>query len=249
MIKNKRQIDGIRKSCHLAADTLTYLQEHVKPGITTQRLNDLADAYIRNYNAVPAPLGYRGYPRSICTSINEVICHGIPSHSVILKEGDIINIDVTTILNGYYGDTSRMYTVGAVDLAAEKLINITQDCLNIGIAQVKPGNQFCQIGKAIQPYATSRGYSVVHQFCGHGTGIQFHEEPQVHHNDTGDKSELRRMEPGMIFTIEPMLNQGVADAVIDPTDKWTARTQDGKLSAQFEHTVLVSEDGVEVLTK
>lgn len=248
LIKTEEQIEGIRKSCELAADALSFIEPHVMPGATTQDLNDLIENFIRDHGAIPAPLGYLGYPKAVCTSLNEVICHGIPNSSV-LKDGDIINIDVTTILNGYFGDTSRMYTVGTVSPEAQCLIAVAQDCLAIGIAQVKPGKSFGDIGKAITEYAQKRGYSVVHQFCGHGCGIQFHEEPQILHRHTAREYDHRKMQPGMTFTIEPMINQGLAEAVIDKRDKWTARTIDGKLSAQFEHTVLVTEGGVEVLTK
>jgi methionyl aminopeptidase len=249
IIKNETQIEGIRKSCQLAADTLEHIEQFIKPGITTEDINREAEKYIREHGAIPAPLGYHGFPKAVCTSLNEVICHGIPKETDVLKEGDIINVDVTTILNGYYGDTCRMYAIGEISEEAKKLIAVTRDCLDIGISQVKPGNEFWMIGKAIQDYAHSRGYSVVQMFAGHGTGLAFHEEPQVAHDYNPNRCDRRKMRPGMVFTIEPMLNQGVAEGVIDRHDKWTARTLDGKLSAQWEHTVLVSEDGVEVLTK
>jgi methionyl aminopeptidase len=249
IIKNEEQINGIRQSCELAADTLRFLKYQVREGVSTQKLNELAETFIRDHNAIPAPLNYFGFPKAICTSLNEVVCHGIPSDETILKNGDIINIDVTTILNGYYGDTSTMFSIGEVSDEAKKLMAVTQDCLSIGICQVRPEAQFFKIGEAITNYATSRGFTVVYQFCGHGTGIDFHEEPQISHAFNPKHKDTRRMKPGMIFTIEPMLNQGVCEAVIDKDDKWTARTKDGKLSAQYEHTVLVVESGVEVLTK
>jgi methionyl aminopeptidase len=247
IIKSEKQIEGIRKSCQLAADTLDHVEQFIKVGVSTEEINREVETFIRKYGASPAPLGYHGYPKAVCTSLNEVICHGIPSETQILKEGDIINVDVTTILDGYYGDTSRMFAVGQISDEAQKLIAVAKDCLDIGIVQVKPDAPFWHIGKAIQDYATSRGFSVVHQFAGHGTGLQFHEEPQICHDYKF--ADNRKMKPGMIFTIEPMINQGLAEAVIDPTDKWTARTVDGKLSAQWEHTILVTVDGVEVLTK
>ena len=247
IIKTEEQIEGIRKSCQLAADTLEFIEDKIQPDVSTQYLNVLAESYMRKYGAVPAPLNYRGFPKAICTSLNEVICHGIPDNNVFLKEGDIINIDVTTILNGYYGDTSRMFAVGTISEEAQRLMAVTKDCLDIGITQVRPGNKFGEIGKAISAYAKSRGYSVVYNFCGHGVGIDFHEEPQIHHDTM--EYDPREMKPGMIFTIEPMINLGVPELIIDATDKWTARTADGKLSAQYEHTVLVCEDGVEVLTR
>jgi methionyl aminopeptidase len=248
IIKTEEQIDGIRKSCQLAADTLTHVEAMIKPGVTTEAINREAEAYIRAHGGVPAPLGYLGFPKATCISLNEVICHGIPSEETVLKEGDIVNVDVTTIVNGYYGDTSRMYPVGAVSDEAERLIAVARDCLHAGIVQVRPGAEFWQISKAIQDYADKRGFSVVHQFGGHGTGLQFHEEPVINHNYDEASADHRPMLAGMVFTIEPMINAGVPEAVIDKRDKWTARTKDGRLSAQWEHTVLVSDFGVEVLT-
>jgi methionyl aminopeptidase len=249
IIKNEEQINGIRLSCELAADTLRLLKYQVRDGVSTEKLNEIAETFIRDHGAIPAPLNYHGFPKAICTSLNEVICHGIPSETSILKDGDIINIDVTTILNGYYGDTSTMFAVGEVSEEARLLMSVTQDCLAVGICQVKPEVPFYKIGESITQYAHSRGFSVVYQFCGHGTGVDFHEEPQISHAYNSRIKDLRKMKPGMIFTIEPMINQGVSEAVIDPDDKWTARTKDGRLSAQYEHTVLVTNDGVEVLTK
>lgn len=246
-IKNKTQIDGIRKSCRLAAEVLVFIEPYVKNGITTLELDNIIEEFIRDHGAIPAPLGYLGYPKSICTSINEVVCHGVPNNTQ-LKDGDIINIDVTTILDGYYGDTSKMYAVGIVSKEAHRIMAVARDCLEIGIAQVHPNNTFGHISEAITYYARRRGCSVVHQFCGHGTGIRFHEEPQINHN-AREGRDRRKMKPGMIFTIEPMINEGLAEAIIDSLDKWTARTTDGRLSAQYEHTVLVIPGGVEVLTK
>lgn len=248
IIKTEQEIDGIRKSCHLAADTLDWLEQFVVPGVTTNYIDQQAEKFIRDHGAVPATLGYHGYPKSCCTSLNEVICHGIPSDTDVLKEGDILNIDVTTILNGYFGDTCRMFPVGKVSDAAQKIMAVSKDCLDLAIVQVKPKNPFWKIGKAIQDYAHSRGCSVVYQFVGHGTGLKFHEEPNVRHYYDETEREERLMQPGMIFTIEPMINLGLPEAVVDKADKWTARTIDGSLSAQYEHTVLVTETGVEVLT-
>ena len=249
IIKTEEQIEGIRKSCQLAVDTLDHIEQFIKAGVTTEQINCEAEAFIRKYGAIPAPLGYHGFPKAVCTSLNEVICHGIPSEETVLKEGDILNVDVTTIVNGYYGDTCRMFSVGEVSEEAKKLIAVTRDCLDIGIAQVRPDNQFWQIGKAIQDYAHSRGYSVVHQFAGHGVGLNFHEEPVISHSYDYRAKDTRIMKPGMIFTIEPMICVGLPDAIIDSVDHWTARTIDGSLSAQWEHTVLVLPDGVEVLTR
>lgn len=248
MIKTEEQIAGIRKSCELAADTLRFLQFKIREGVSTQQINDLAEEFIRDNKAIPAPLNYHGFPKAICTSINEVICHGIPSEQV-LKNGDIVNIDVTTILDGYYGDTSTMFAIGDVSEEATELMSVTQDCLAIGICQVKPDVEFYKISKAITEYATKRGFSVVYQFCGHGTGVDFHEEPMINHAYNPNNKDTRKMKPGMIFTIEPMINRGLSEARVDQVDNWTARTIDGSLSAQYEHTVLVTNDGVEVLTK
>lgn len=247
IIKTEEQVDGIRKSCHLASDTLDHIEQFVKIGAATELLNREAEKFIRDHGAEPACLGYHGFPKAICTSMNEVICHGIPSEHDVLEDGDIINVDVTTILKGYYGDTSRMYAVGNISDEARKLLAVARDCLDIGIVQVRPGAPFWHIGKAIEDYANSRGYSVVHQFGGHGVGINFHEEPIVNHNY--EPREARLMKVGMIFTIEPMINVGAAEAVIDRNDHWTVRTKDGRLSAQYEHSVLVTDYGVEVLTK
>jgi len=245
LIKNSKQIEGIRRSCQLAAETLRHVKSFVEAGVTTADLNRECDKFMRLYGAVPAPLGYMGYPEATCISVNEVICHGIPGEYK-LKDGDIVNIDVTTILDGYYGDTSTMFTIGQINEDAQHLLDVTKKCLEIGIRQVKPGNRFGNIGYEIHRYALLQGCTVVYQFCGHGVGIKFHEDPQVPH--IAEKNSGPRMKPGMTFTIEPMINLGSPDAIIDEQDKWTARTTDGKLSAQYEHTVLVTETGVEVLT-
>lgn len=249
IIKNEEQINGIRLSCQLAANALRFVKNEIKEGASTQKINEISEEFIRDHGAIPAPLNYHGFPKAICTSINEVICHGIPSESDVLKNGDIINIDVTTILNGYYGDTSTMFAVGEISEDAKRLIETTEKCLEIGISQVKPESPFYKIGESITQYAHSKGFSVVYQFCGHGTGIHFHEEPQINHAYNTRMKDMRKMKPGMIFTIEPMLNQGVSEAIIDSEDKWTVRTKDGKLSAQYEHTVLVTKDRFEILTK
>lgn len=246
IIKTEEQIEGIRKACKLAADTLRFIEPHVVPGVSTNHLNSLIETYTKDHGAIPAPLGYQGYPKATCISLNEVICHGVPGEDV-LKEGDILNIDVTPILDGYYGDTSKMFSVGEVNDSAKKIMKAAEKALEIGIKQVHPGVRFGMIGYAISRLIDMLGYSIVDQFCGHGTGVDFHEPPQVNHRDWYDRGEF--MKTGMIFTIEPMINEGVKEAVIDRTDKWTARTKDGKLSAQYEHTVLVTKDGVEILTE
>ena len=246
IIKTPEQIEGIRKSCQLAAKTLNFLRDEVKPGISTESLNQLADKFIRDHGAIPAPLNYNGFPKSICTSINEVICHGIPSEFQVLKEGDIINIDVTTILDGYYGDTSYTYAVGNISNKANNLIEVAKKCLDIGIQQALPGRRIGNIGFEIYTYANLQGYSVVYEFCGHGVGLQFHEEPSVPH--VAYRNSGIMMKPGMVFTIEPMINEGYPEAVISETDGWTASTPDGCLSAQFEHTILITSSGHEILT-
>jgi methionyl aminopeptidase len=246
IIKTQEQIAGIRESSRLAAKTLDYAAQFVKAGVSTEYIDDKIEEFIIEHNAIPATKGYSGFPKSSCISLNEVVCHGIPSVETILKDGDILNIDITTILNGYYGDTSRMFTVGEVSSEAQKLISVTLHCLNLGIQQVKPGNYIGNIGFVISRYAKAKGFSVVYEFCGHGVGVDFHEEPQVDH--TARRNSGPKMKPGMIFTIEPMINQGRAGTTIDKTDGWTARTIDKRLSAQFEHTVLVTPTGYEVLT-
>lgn len=200
---------------------------------------------MKEHGAVSATLGYNGFKGAICTSPNDVICHGVPG-PYVLKDGDILNIDVTTVLNGYYGDTCKMYEIGTVTDEAKELIDVTKECLRIGMKECYPGNRFGNIGYAISEFAHNKGYSVVYEFCGHGVGLKFHEEPEVAH--IAPKNSGKRMRPGMIFTIEPMINQGKARAKVDQSDGWTARTIDGKLSAQFEHTILITETGFEALT-
>lgn len=245
IIKNWRQVEGIRKSCVLAAKTLEYVGAFVKSGITTGYLNDLVDKFIRDNGATSACLGYRGFPKSCCISVNEVICHGIPD-DYTLKDGDILNVDVTTILDGYYGDTSTMFAVGEVSAEAKRLMEVAKKCLEIGIQQTRPGNYLGNIGYEINEYAVSKNCSIVYQFCGHGTGLHFHEEPLVSH--VAFKDSGPQLRPGMSFTIEPMINLGLAEAVISEADGWTASTKDGSLSAQYEHTILVTRKGHEILT-
>lgn len=246
IIKTPEQIEGIRKSSQLAGNVLQMIKGFIKEGISTDYLDKIIEEYIRDHGAVPATLGYHGFPKSSCISLNDVICHGIPSADTILKEGDIFNIDITTILDGYYGDTSKMFWLGDIPEKTKRLIDDTYHCLNLGIQQVRPGNRFGNIGFVISRYAKAKGYSVVYEFCGHGVGCDFHEEPQVEH--IGRRNSGPEMKPGMTFTIEPMINEGKSRAKVDKYDGWTARTIDGKLSAQYEHTLLVTETGVEVLT-
>jgi len=246
ILKNKEQIEGIRKSSKMAGEVLLYIADFVKEGVTTYYLDQLIHKYIVERGGIPATMNYNGYPKSCCISLNDVICHGIPAENIILKNGDILNIDVTTILDGYFGDTSKMFMVGDVPETATKLVNATLHCLNLGIQQVKPGNYLGNIGYVISRYAISQGFSVVYEYCGHGVGIEFHEEPQVDH--AARKNSGPKLKPGMIFTIEPMINEGKPRVRVDESDGWTARTVDNKLSAQYEHTVLVTETGCEVLT-
>jgi methionyl aminopeptidase len=245
IIKSAEQIEGIRKSSQLAAKTLKHLEQFVKPGITTLELDAIADAFIAEHGAKAATKGYKGYKHATCISPNDVVCHGVPNEYVV-KDGDIINIDVTCILDGYYGDTCRMYEVGNVSDYAKKLVQVTKECLRLGINECRPGNHLGNIGYVINEHAVKNGYSVVFEFCGHGVGIRFHEDPQVDH--VAKKNTGPVLRPGMTFTIEPMINAGKARCKVDRKDGWTARTIDGKLSAQFEHTLLITEDGVEALT-
>ncbi len=246
IIKTAEQIEGVRRSSKLAGRTLNYIEPFVKAGVTTEYLNQLIHKFIVDHGAIPATLNYNGYTKSSCISLNEVVCHGVPSHDTVLKDGDILNIDVTTILDGYFGDTSRMFTVGTISPIAEKLITVTKHCLDLGIMQVRPGNYVGNIGYVISRYAASQGFSVVYEFCGHGVGVAFHEEPQIDHS--ARKNSGPKMKPGMIFTIEPMINEGKPRVKVDQADGWTARTIDNKLSAQFEHTILVTETGFDVLS-
>jgi methionyl aminopeptidase len=246
LLKSDAQIVGIRAACALSARILDALCQAAQEGTTTNALDRLACALHREAGAIPAPLGYGSppFPKSICTSLNEVICHGIPNDTPLCA-GDILNIDVTCILNGYYGDCSRMVCIGEVSPEKQRVVDTSYACLMNAIAILKPGLPICEIGAVIERTAAAHGCSVVDQFIGHGTGLQFHEPPQVpHHYNT-----LRiPLAAGMTFTIEPMINAGVRTAVIDPVDHWTARTADGKPSAQWEHTLLITPTGFEILT-
>jgi methionyl aminopeptidase len=246
IIKNEEQIKGIRASCHLAANILDATCKMAKAGVTTLELNEFAHKLHLEAGAIPAPLHYGKppFPKSICTSLNEVICHGIPDKTP-LHEGDILNIDVTCILDGYYGDCSRMVTIGKVSPERQLVVDVAYECLMRSIAILKPGLPISAIGDAIEAYAVPHHCSVVNQFVGHGVGVDFHEGPQIPHCRNSIKVPLV---PGMTFTIEPMINAGVREAVIDPNDRWTARTQDGKASAQWEHTLLITDNGYEILT-
>lgn len=245
-IKNSEDIAKMRIAGRLAAEVLEMIESYVKIGVTTEELNQICHNYITNVqHAIPAPLNYRGFPKSICTSLNHVICHGIPSDRA-LKNGDILNIDVTVIKDGYYGDTSKMFLLGTPSILAERLVKVAQECLYLGIEEVQPGNTLGDIGAAIQAHAEVNHFSVVRDYCGHGIGTSFHEEPQVLHY--GKKGAGLALKPGMIFTIEPMINAGkYATKLL--ADGWTVVTKDHSLSAQWEHTILVTDSGHEVLTK
>jgi methionyl aminopeptidase len=239
------ELDKMRASCRLAASVLDYIAPQVRAGVSTGELDRLCHEYIVEHGAYPSPLDYHGYPRSVCISLNEVVCHGIPGERK-LRDGDILNIDVTTYRDGFHGDTSEMFVVGDIPEEAQRLIRVTRECLWLGIDQVGPGKHLGNIGAAIREHAEKKhGYGVVTQFCGHGIGRKFHTSPQVPHVSRANTGP--RLVPGMTFTIEPMINQGTPDCEI-LKDGWTAVTRDRKLSAQAEHTVLVTETGHEVLT-
>jgi len=246
LIKSKEQIDGIREACRISSTILEAVAKSAVAGVTTKALDDMSTALHREAKAIPAALNYSypPFPKGICTSLNEVICHGIPDDT-ILKDGDILNIDIASIYKGYYGDCSRMVVIGKTTPERQLVVDVAYECLMRAIAILKPGVQVGDIGTVIENYADERGCSVVRQFVAHGVGVKFHENPQVPHFRN---SNLIRLVPGMTFTIEPMINAGAWEAVIDTRDKWTARTIDGKASAQWEHTILITEDGHEVLT-
>ncbi|KAF3887410.1 MULTISPECIES: type I methionyl aminopeptidase [Nostocales] len=245
VLLSSRELEKMRKAGRLAAELLRHLEPMVKPGVSTLELNDEAERWTQAHGAKSAPLGYKGYPKSICTSINEVVCHGIPSAKQILRDGDIINIDVTLIVDGYHGDTSETFLVGTPSPMAKKLVEVTRECRRRGIKEVKPGAYIGDIGAAIQEYAESQGFSVVRDFVGHGISNIFHTAPEIPHYGTRGKG--KRLRQGMVFTIEPMINEGTWEVEV-LSDGWTALTRDRKLSAQCEHTLAVTEDGVEILT-
>ncbi|HEY9817793.1 MAG: type I methionyl aminopeptidase [Synechococcales cyanobacterium K44_A2020_017] len=246
VLLSSREVDKMRAAGQLAAQLLDHLAPMIKPGVSTLDLNDEAERWTQAHGAKSAPLGYHGFPKSICTSVNEVVCHGIPNAKQILRDGDIINVDVTPTVDGYHGDTSRTFFVGEPSAIARRLVEVTEQCLQLAIAEVKPGARIGDIGAAIQDYAEAQGFSVVRDFVGHGVSRIFHTAPQVPHY--GRRGRGKKLRPGMVFTIEPMINEGTWEVdVLD--DGWTAVTKDRKLSAQFEHTLAVTEEGVEILTQ
>ena len=243
-IKTPQQIEGIRQAGKLVIETLNLVESHLRPGITTEEINTIVHDFTIRNGAIPAPLNYRGFPKSVCVSINEVICHGIPGNRTI-EDGDIVNVDVTPILNGYYADANKTFFAGTPSTDARKIVDVARESLRRGMAMVKPGNTVGDIGHAIQSYAEAQGCSVVREFVGHGVGIDFHEAPQIPHY--GSPGAGVRLIPGMVFTIEPMINLGKKELFV-LEDGWTAVTRDRSLSAQFEQTLLVTESGVESLT-
>lgn len=246
-IKSPEEIKKMRLAGKLGARVLQAAEEAIRPGISTEDLDVLVDRITREAGATSAPYGYHGFPKHICTSVNDVVCHGIPSAEVILRDGDIVNVDITVKLDGYHGDTSRTFLVGKVSSDASLLVNRTENAMYRGISAVKAGRYLSEVGKTIEKYISKFGYSIVRAYTGHGIGNQFHEEPVVfHHNSRANRIRMRQ---GMIFTVEPMINAGKSYKVnVSSTDGWTAKTADGSLSAQFEHTVLVTENGFEILT-
>ena len=246
LIKTPEQIEGIRRSGVVNTGVLDLIEKEIHEGMTTAQIDRLVFDYTVSHGAVPAPLNYEGFPKSVCTSINEVVCHGIPSEKEILRDGDIINVDVSTILDGYFSDASRMFMIGNVSPEKRRLVEVTKECLEIGMEAAKPFGFVGDIGNAIQHHAEKNGYSVVRDLCGHGVGLKFHEEPEVTH--FGRKGTGMLLVPGMVFTIEPMINMGRYDVYIDSDDGWTVLTDDGLPSAQWEHTFVMTETGLEILT-
>ncbi|MED9965460.1 MAG: methionyl aminopeptidase [Blautia sp.] len=245
LIKTPDQIEKIKESCAINIAVLDYVEAHIKEGVSTAEIDRWVHEQTVSRGAIPAPLDYEGFPNSVCTSVNEVVCHGIPSEEQILREGDIINVDVSTIYNGYYSDSSRMFCIGKVSSEKEELVKTVKECVEIGISQVKPWTPIGNMGHAVHKHALEHGYNVVSHIGGHGIGLEFHEDPWVSYVSEEGSGVL--MVPGMMFTIEPMVNMGTAETVTDETDGWTVTTADGKPSAQWEVTVLVTEDGCEVI--
>ena len=245
ILKNGEQIEGIRESGKINTAVLDYVAEHIREGMTTEEIDRLVHEKTEELGGIPAPLGYEGFPKSVCTSINEQVCHGIPSEDIVLKDGDIINVDVSTIYNGYFSDSSRMFCIGNVSDEKKKLVDVTKECVELGLAQVKPWGFMGDMGQAVHDHAVKNGYSVVREIGGHGVGLEFHEEPFVSY--VTKKGTERLLVPGMVFTIEPMVNMGTDEVYTDGGDNWSVYTADGLPSAQWEIQVLVTETGYEVL--
>ena len=247
LLKTPEQIEAIRKSAALNTAILDHVAKHICAGMSTAEIDKIVFDYTTEHGGIPAPLGYEGFPKSVCTSLNNEICHGIPDENVILQEGDIINVDVSTILNGYYSDASRMFAIGEISERAKNLLKVTEECVKLGLAAAKPWGHLGDIAHAINSHAQKHGYSVVEDIGGHGIGLEFHEEPFVSY--VTPKGTEMVLVPGMMFTIEPMINEGSPDFFIDEDNGWTVYTEDDGLSAQIEYMVLVTDTGIEVLTK
>jgi len=248
MIKNESQIEGIRKAGIINNGLLDEIEKNIKPRMTTEEIDKICTKYLASQGAQSADYHYEGYPKHICTSLNNVVCHGIPSDYEIINNGDILNVDATTEFNGYYADASRMYAIGEIKDNAAKLIKATKECLELAIKAIVPyETTLNDLGRIIEKRARQNGFSVVHEYCGHGVGLEMHEDPYVLHYPTNEKTYL--IVPGMVFTIEPMINEGLRYIDIDRKDGWTVRTRDKKLSAQVEHTILITEEGAEILSK
>lgn len=246
LIKTAEQIEGIRRSGIVNTGVLDHVARHICAGMTTNEIDRLVYDYTVSHGAIPAPLNYEGFPKSVCTSINEVVCHGIPCDEDVLEEGDIINVDVSTILDGYYSDASRMFVIGKTTPEKQRLVDVAKECLLVGMEAARPYGFVGDIGNAIQRHAHKNGFSVVRDLCGHGVGLEFHEEPDVEH--FGRKGTGMLLVPGMVFTIEPMINMGSWEVFVDEDDDWTVVSEDELPSAQWEHTFVMTEDGLEILT-
>lgn len=247
IIKTPAQIEKLKASAAINTGVLDYVAERIKAGVSTEEINTWVNDYTYDHGAIPADLNYEGYPKSVCTSINNEVCHGIPSADIILQEGDIVNVDVSTILDGYFSDASRMFKIGKVSERAEKIVRVTEECVELGLAQAKPWNHLGDIADAINSHAQANGYSIVEDIGGHGIGLAFHEDPFVSY--VTPKGSEMLLVPGMTFTIEPMVNEGSPDFFVDEDNGWTVYTEDDGLSSQIEYMVLITEDGAEVLTK
>ncbi|MCD8153557.1 MAG: methionyl aminopeptidase [Clostridiales bacterium] len=245
LIKTAAQVEKIKESCRINVAVLDYVAEHIRPGISTLEIDRWVHSETVRQGGIPAPLNYEGFPKSVCTSVNEVVCHGIPSEEEILREGDIVNVDVSTIYNGYYSDSSRMFCIGRVSPEREKLVKVVKECVEIGISRVKPWTPMGNMGHAVHQHALENGYTVVREIGGHGVGLEFHEDPWVSYTSAEGSGIL--MVPGLMFTIEPMVNMGSDEIYTDSEDGWTVRTEDGLPSAQWEVTVLVTDTGCEVI--
>lgn len=246
MIKTPEQIEGIRQSALINTAVLDLVAENIHVGMSTEEIDTLVYNYTVAHDAIPAPLNFEGFPKSVCTSVNDEVCHGIPSRKVILREGDIVNVDVSTIWQGYYSDASRMFMIGNISPEAERLVNVARECLELGFQEARPWGFLGDIGAVIQEHAEKNGYAVVREFGGHGVGVKFHEDPFVSH--VGRRGTGMLLVPGMVFTIEPMINMGTRKIFIDADNNWTVLTDDGMLSAQWEYTVLITENGAEIIT-